>query len=67
VHDDVIDYVQGGAIMAYFVVRVKTPDQELQVLLFALDKHQNLMEQVVAKVGAQFTVLSINLLGVDWP
>ena len=53
--------------MAYFVVRVKTPDQELQVLLFALDKHQNLMEQVIAKVGDQFTVLSINLLGVDWP
>jgi hypothetical protein len=53
--------------MAYFVVRVQTPDQELQVLLFTLNKHENLMEQVVAKVGTQFTVLSINLLGVDWP
>lgn len=53
--------------MAYFVVRVQTPDQELQVLLFTLNKHENLMEQVVAKVGSQFIILSINVLGVDWP
>ena len=53
--------------MIYYVVRVRTHDQIVQALVFALDRNQNLMEQVMKKVGDQFEVISIQIMGVDWP
>ncbi len=53
--------------MAYYVVRIQTPDFQTQALVFVLDRNQNLMEQVEARIGTNFLVLSVNLLGVDWP
>jgi hypothetical protein len=53
--------------MTYYVVRVKTPEQPVQVLVFVLDRNHNLMDQVMLKVGNQFEVISIQVLGVDWP
>ena len=52
--------------MTYYVVRVKTPNQIYQSLIFVLDKRQNLMEQVITKVGDQFQIISIRVLGGDW-
>jgi len=53
--------------LAYYVVRVQTPDSQSHVLVFVLDSGESLMDQVEEKVGADFKVLSVNLLGVDWP
>lgn len=53
--------------MTYYVVRVKTPDQLVQALVLVLDKDQNLREQVNLKVGEEFEIISIQILGVDWP
>jgi hypothetical protein len=53
--------------MTYYVVRIRTPDQFVQVLVLVLDKDQNLMEQVTLRVKGQFEVISIQILGVDWP
>ncbi len=53
--------------MTYYVVRIRTPDQLTQALVFVLDRNQNLMEQVMLKISGQFEVMSIQILGVDWP
>jgi hypothetical protein len=53
--------------MVYYVVRVQLPSQQVEALVFALNSNENLMDQVHEKVGNQFIILSINLLGVDWP
>ena len=53
--------------MTYYVVRIRTPDQLVQALVFVLCRNQNLMEQVMLKVPGQFEVMSIQILGVDWP
>lgn len=53
--------------MTYYVVRVKTPDQCVQALVFVLDRNHNLMDQVMLKVGDQFEIISIRIMGVDWP
>lgn len=52
--------------MTYYVVRVQTPNQEAKALIFVLDRNQNLMDQVIQKIGPEFVVLGINMLGVDW-
>jgi hypothetical protein len=53
--------------MTYYVVRVRTPDQQTHSLVFVLNKDQNLMDQVIAKVGDKHLIISINILGHDWP
>ena len=53
--------------MTYYVVRLQLPHEEPQTLVFVLDRNQNLMEQVSLKVGNQFVILSVQLLGIDWP
>lgn len=55
-----------GRAMTYYVVRVQTPNQEAKALIFVLDRNQNLMDQVIQKIGPEFVVLGINMLGVDW-
>lgn len=53
--------------MTYYVVRIRTPDQLTQALVFVLDRNQNLMDQIMCKINGQFEVISIQILGVDWP
>lgn len=53
--------------MTYYVVRVTMPDHTVQALVLVLDKNQNLMEQVMLKISGQFEIISIQILGVDWP
>jgi len=52
--------------MTYFLVRVQTPDQQTQDLFFVLDRNQNLVDQVIARIGQDHVILSINVLGTDW-
>lgn len=53
--------------MLYYVIRIVTPQQQQLTKILILNSHQNLMEQVVAKIGDDYTILSIEVLGVDWP
>jgi hypothetical protein len=53
--------------MTYYVVRIRTPDQQVHALVLVLDREQHLIEQVSLKVKGQFEVVSIQILGVDWP
>jgi len=53
--------------MTYYVVRVRMCDQSVQALVFVLNRDQNLMDQVIKKVGDQFEVISIQIMGMDWP
>ena len=53
--------------MTYYVVRAQTPNQEIQTLVLVLDKDQNLEQQVTERVGPHYVIVSINILGVDWP
>lgn len=53
--------------MLYYVIRILTPQQQQSTRVFILNSHQNLMEQVVARIGNNYTILSIQVLGLDWP
>lgn len=53
--------------MTYYVVRVQPPNQEIQTLVLVLNKDQNLNQQVTERVGPYYVIISINILGVDWP
>jgi hypothetical protein len=53
--------------MTYYVVRVSMPDHTVQALVLVLDRNQNLMDQITHRMGDQFEVISIQILGVDWP
>jgi hypothetical protein len=53
--------------MLYYVIRILTPQQQQSTRVFILNSHQNLMEQVIDRIGNNYTILSIEVLGVDWP
>lgn len=53
--------------MIYYVVRVQLPSCQVDTLVFALNSNQNLMEQVMIRVGGECEIQSIQILGVDWP
>lgn len=52
--------------MIYYVVRVQTPDQACSALVFALDSRQNLMDQVIAKLGPNIRILDIRVMNWEW-
>lgn len=52
--------------MIYYLVKVQTPDQAVQSLVFALNSNQSLMDQVVAKLGNQVHILDIHVLNWEW-
>lgn len=52
--------------MIYYVVKVQTPNQACESLVFALDSNQNLMEQVTVKLGKSFLILDIHVLNWEW-
>ena len=52
--------------MIYYVVRVQTPDQACSALVFALDSRQNLMDQVIAKLGSKIQILDIRVMNWEW-
>lgn len=53
--------------MLYYVIRILTLDQKQSTRVLILNSHENLMEQVTARLGNNFSILSIQVLGVDWP
>ena len=53
--------------MLYYVIRILTPDQQQSTRILILDRHKNLMDQVIARLGNNFTIISIQVLGIDWP
>jgi hypothetical protein len=48
------------------MVRVQTPDQACSALVFALDSRQNLMDQVIAKLGSHIRILDIRVMNWEW-
>jgi hypothetical protein len=53
--------------MLYYVIRILTPDQQQETKVLILNSHKNLMDQVIARLGNNFTIISIQVLGIDWP
>ena len=53
--------------MLYYVIRILTPDQQRETKVLILNSHKNLMDQVIARLGNNFTIISIQVLGIDWP
>jgi len=53
--------------MLYYVIRILTTDQQQETKVLILNSHKNLMEQVVDRIGSDYTIISIQVLGIDWP
>lgn len=53
--------------MLYYVVLIQLPDFTSRSLVLVLDKTQNLMDQVVMKLGNDVVILDIRVMGDAWP
>ena len=52
--------------MVYYVVRVRDHQCD-QALVLVLNSGEDLWEQVTARLGTSIQILSIQILGCDWP